>query len=193
MSTPYRCITKYLRILAPPYTHPHLFSAKVPKILCNPSPGIISWVFEFIPDHCSSSELPALEHHKLWCLQTLCWFPGERSLPIGLRVSWKDFTFFRNFFEPIWLCHMWLFLHQSVIYYQVSFEWHSWCGPGFTLLFLFSVKCPRGTYRDGTSCTKCDIGFYSTGEDVIQCSACPNGYLTFQEGATSGTMCFSNY
>ena len=34
----------------------------------------------------SSSELPAFEHHKLWCLQTLCWLPGERSLPIGLLI-----------------------------------------------------------------------------------------------------------
>ena len=34
----------------------------------------------------SSSELPAFEHHKLCCLQTLCWLPGERFLPIGLLV-----------------------------------------------------------------------------------------------------------
>ena len=33
-----------------------------------------------------SSELPVFEHHKLWYLQTLCWLPGERSLPIGLLV-----------------------------------------------------------------------------------------------------------
>ena len=26
-----------------------------------------------------NSELPAFEHHKLWCLQTLAWLPGERS------------------------------------------------------------------------------------------------------------------
>ena len=34
----------------------------------------------------SSSELSAFEHRKLWCLQTLCWLHGERSLPIGLLV-----------------------------------------------------------------------------------------------------------
>ena len=33
-----------------------------------------------------SSELPAFDHRKLWCLQTLCWLHGERSLPIGLLV-----------------------------------------------------------------------------------------------------------
>ena len=35
----------------------------------------------------SSSELSAFEHRKLWCLQTLCWLHGERSLPIELLVS----------------------------------------------------------------------------------------------------------
>ena len=35
----------------------------------------------------SSSELPAIEHHKLLSFQTLCWPPGERSLPIGLLVK----------------------------------------------------------------------------------------------------------
>ena len=35
----------------------------------------------------SSSELPAFEHHKLMYLQTVCWLPGERSLPIGLLVT----------------------------------------------------------------------------------------------------------
>ena len=34
----------------------------------------------------SSSELPAFEHRKFWCLETLCWLPGERSVPIGLLV-----------------------------------------------------------------------------------------------------------
>ena len=34
-----------------------------------------------------SSELQAFEHHKLINRQTLCWVPGERSLPIGLLVS----------------------------------------------------------------------------------------------------------
>ena len=34
----------------------------------------------------SSPELPAFGHRKLWCLQTLCWLHGERSLPIGLLV-----------------------------------------------------------------------------------------------------------
>ena len=34
----------------------------------------------------SSSELPAFEHDKLMNVQTLCWLPGERSLPIGLLV-----------------------------------------------------------------------------------------------------------
>ena len=34
----------------------------------------------------SSSELSAFEHRKLWCLQTLCWLHGERSLPIGRLV-----------------------------------------------------------------------------------------------------------
>ena len=38
------------------------------------------------PNTVSSSELPAFEHHKLWCLQTLCWLQGERSLPFGLLV-----------------------------------------------------------------------------------------------------------
>ena len=43
-------------------------------------------MFECIPDHCFKLELPAIEHHKLWSFQTLCWLPGERSLPIGLLV-----------------------------------------------------------------------------------------------------------
>ena len=34
----------------------------------------------------SNSELPAIEHHKLWSDQTLCWISGERSLPIRLLV-----------------------------------------------------------------------------------------------------------
>ena len=34
----------------------------------------------------SSSELSAFEHRKLWCLHTLCWLHGERSLPMGLLV-----------------------------------------------------------------------------------------------------------
>ena len=34
----------------------------------------------------SSSELPAFEHSKIWCLRTLCWLSGEQSLPIGLLV-----------------------------------------------------------------------------------------------------------
>ena len=38
--------------------------------------------FEFIPDIL----LPAFEHPKLWCLQTLCWLSGEQWLPIGLLV-----------------------------------------------------------------------------------------------------------
>ena len=33
------------------------------------------------------SELSALKHRKLWCLQTLYWLSGERSLPIGLLVE----------------------------------------------------------------------------------------------------------
>ena len=37
----------------------------------------------------SSSELSAFEHRKLWCLQTLCWLHGERSLPIGLLVPYR--------------------------------------------------------------------------------------------------------
>ena len=40
--------------------------------------------FEFC--HCFKFELPAIEHHKLWSFQTLCWLPAERSLPIGLLV-----------------------------------------------------------------------------------------------------------
>ena len=44
-------------------------------------------MFEFIADHCFQLELPAIEHHKLWTFQTVCWLPGERSLPIGLLVE----------------------------------------------------------------------------------------------------------
>ena len=44
----------------------------------------------------SSSELPALEHRKLWCLPTLCWLHGERSLPIGLLVYWILFILSSN-------------------------------------------------------------------------------------------------
>ena len=34
----------------------------------------------------SSSELPAFEYSKVWCLQTLCWLSGEGSLSIWLLV-----------------------------------------------------------------------------------------------------------
>ena len=40
----------------------------------------------------SSSELSVFEHRKLWCLQTLCWLHGERSLPIGLIVVYFSFS-----------------------------------------------------------------------------------------------------
>ena len=58
-------------------------------------------MFEFILDHCS--ELPAFEHPKLWCLQTLCWLPGERLLPMGLLVlssaDFFKFNFLKNSFR----------------------------------------------------------------------------------------------
>ena len=47
---------------------------------------ILSYVFELVPGHCLSPELPAFENHKLWYLQTQFGLPGERSLPIGLLV-----------------------------------------------------------------------------------------------------------
>ena len=32
--------------------------------------------FEFC--HCFKLQLSAIEHHKLWSFQTLCWLPGEQ-------------------------------------------------------------------------------------------------------------------
>ena len=43
----------------------------------------------------SSSELPAFEHRKSCCRQTLCWLPGEQLLPIGLLVL-----------DYLWLFHL---------------------------------------------------------------------------------------
>ena len=49
----------------------------------------------------SSSELPAFEHRKLWCVQTLCWLHGERSLPIGLLVFVNLYNFGLLFEWPL--------------------------------------------------------------------------------------------
>ena len=40
----------------------------------------------------SSTELPAFEHRKLWCLH------GERSSPIGLLVCVMNFTFIQSYY-----------------------------------------------------------------------------------------------
>ena len=46
----------------------------------------LAYYFEFLNlfmPTVSSIELPAYEHAKVLCLQTVCWLPGEPSLPIG--------------------------------------------------------------------------------------------------------------
>ena len=46
-------------------------------------------MLELIPFHCFKLELPAIEHNKVLSFQTICWLPGERSLPIGLLVTYN--------------------------------------------------------------------------------------------------------
>ena len=56
-------------------THAYFFMKKVcDKFLCS---QITSEYKEFILDNCFKLELPAIEHHELRSLQTLCWLPGE--------------------------------------------------------------------------------------------------------------------
>ena len=43
--------------------------------------GILSGVFKFILITVSGLELPTYEDHKVCCLHSLCWLPGEQSLP----------------------------------------------------------------------------------------------------------------
>ena len=57
--------------------------------------------------HCFKLELPAIEHHKLWSFQTICWVPGERSLyyPLGyLFINHKSDKTFSPSFVKACIC-----------------------------------------------------------------------------------------
>ena len=59
-------------------------------------------------------------------------------------------------------------------------------------IFLFTVKCPIGTYYDVSisNCTNCPIGYFSTVEGALQCQPCPGNTSTLEEGSKT---CTGNY
>ena len=113
------------------------------------------WIYSW---SVSNSELPAFEHSRLWCLQTICWLPGERLLPIGLlvlRVLNLDIFPIRNalgclvcvicnsnsLYSSIFkLCIIIVHTLKMCTFYFVNISWTFFHFLGVLNLDIFSVK-----------------------------------------------------
>ena len=62
----------------------------------------------------------------------------------------------------------------------------------YMYFFLFTVKCPIGTYYNASSstCKNCPIGYFSTVEGATMCQQCPGNTSTPEEGSKT---CTGNY
>ena len=89
----------------------------------------------------SSSELPTFEHRKLWCLQTLYWLHGERSLSIGLLVIFQGGL---DRLSPLWIraCKSQILWRKSM---HVSLKIHKDCNASCSGSLFHSSKQPENS------------------------------------------------
>ena len=57
------------------------------------------------------------------------------------------------------------------------------------VIFYIEELCAMGHGMDGSTCTKCPVGFYKSKEDKEACKACPAGRTTKNTGASDQEDC----